>query len=63
MAMASKIVRQLLHPGESMFCDSFYSTDPPDDELQSSLLQYAKERLTVDQRLQRLKVDHGLDIK
>ncbi|EDR02195.1 uncharacterized protein LACBIDRAFT_309912 [Laccaria bicolor S238N-H82] len=36
---------------------------PPDNELQSSLLQYAKERLTVDQRLQRLKVDHGLDIK
>jgi hypothetical protein len=37
--------------------------DPPDEELSKELHQYAKERLTVPQRLQRLKLEHGLAIQ
>ncbi|KAF5325449.1 hypothetical protein D9619_009977 [Psilocybe cf. subviscida] len=36
---------------------------PGDDTLKASLLQYAKERLTVAQRLERLRAEHNLDIK
>ncbi|KAJ3508917.1 hypothetical protein NMY22_g16464 [Coprinellus aureogranulatus] len=39
--------------------------DPPDDVLKEALLQYAREseRLSVDQKLVRLKVEHQLDIR
>ncbi|KAG6836326.1 hypothetical protein H0H93_009076 [Arthromyces matolae] len=36
---------------------------PPDDILKASLLQYAKERLSIPERLLRLKAEHGLCIK
>ena len=39
------------------------SLDPPDKELQKTLHQYAKEHLTISQRLECLEVDHGLHIK
>ncbi|KAG6907095.1 hypothetical protein DXG01_010544 [Tephrocybe rancida] len=37
--------------------------DPPDDVLKESLHQYAREKLTVQERINRLHVEHGLDIK
>ena len=44
----------------SSFCNHL---DPPDDILSASLHQYAKERLTNAQRLERLIAEHGLNIK
>ncbi|EPQ56805.1 hypothetical protein GLOTRDRAFT_104539 [Gloeophyllum trabeum ATCC 11539] len=35
---------------------------PPDDVLRESLLQYARERLTLPQRIERLKAEHGYHI-
>jgi hypothetical protein len=37
--------------------------DPADEILSASLHQYAKEHLSTDQRLLRLKVEHNLEIK
>ena len=36
---------------------------PPDDVLKAALLQYARQQLTVKQRLERLGEEHGYWIK
>lgn len=41
----------------------FTHTDPADVDLSAALHQYAKEKLTVAERLDRLRVEHGLSIK
>ncbi len=47
----------------SLIVFQYYIQDPPDEILSASLHQYAKERLTTAQRLERLSAEHGLNIK
>ena len=65
MDMASKIVCSLFFFFfDRRLCLLIAATlDLPDEELSKALHQYAKERLTVPQRLERLKLEHGLAIQ
>ena len=62
MVTARKIVC-LTNPAMTLLIVFRYHIDPPDEILSASLHQYAKERLTTAQRLERLGAEHGLNIK
>lgn len=62
MDMGPRIVISIPRSSIGILIDIFYS-DPTDDVLRDALYQYAKEGLTTKERLERLKVEFGLEIK
>lgn len=61
MAMVAKIVRKS-DVSRISLCLQVLS-DPDDETLKAALHQYAKERLSTEQRLARLEAEHDFVIK
>lgn len=62
MVMGKKSVRELVTVLHLLMLTWIFLLDPSDSVLKESLKQYAQERLSRDQKLARLGIEHGLYI-